>query len=342
MRIVFVHFGKTLPKFLFLNISRTLKQFPEHEVVLITNPECRIRNNLKVKLFLHEINDDTRELLEIMNHPRSFRNNFWFNTVLRFFAIEALQKFQEQETLHVESDVILSRDFPFKHLVTLEKSMAFPLVSRERGIASIVYFKDLNVVSKFNKFISSLINSDPSTTDMIILRKFYEVNPQYVQILPTLPIAEIDSFSIIEPDIQILLNNAYETFQGVFDGADLGIYLAGIDPRNNRGRRILRRKIPNNYVQIENLNFVFDQERQFINLLSQKDNFQNPVYNLHIHSKDVRFFNNSCNKMLKKRIKCSNLETGTEFIFTVFINAALTSLIRRFLRVFPRRVSDHV
>ena len=342
MRIVFVHFGKTLPKFLFLNISRTLKQFPQHEVVLITNPECRIRNNLKVKLFLYEINDDIRKLSEIMKHPRNFRNNFWFNTVLRFFAIEALQKYQELETIHVESDVILSRDFPFNHFVNLEKSMAFPLVSRERGIASIVYFKDLNVVTRFNKFISSSIHSDPSTTDMIILRKFYEVNPQYVQILPTLPIAKIDSFSIVEPEIQILFNNAYEIFQGVFDGADLGIYLAGIDPRNNRGRRLLRHKIPNNYVQIENLNFVFDEQRQFISLLSQKDDFQNPIFNLHIHSKDIRYFNNSCNKMIKKRIKFSNLEADTEFIFTVFINAALKSLIRRFLTVFPRRVSGYV
>jgi len=342
MRIVFVHFGKTLPKFLFLNISRTLKQFPQHEVVLITNPECRIRYKLKVKLFLYEINDDTRELLEIMNHPRNFRNNFWFNTVLRFFAIEALQKYQEQEIIHVESDVILSRDFPFKHFVNFEKSMAFPLVSRERGIASIVYFKDLNVVSRFNNFIASSIHSDPSTTDMIILRKFYEINPEDVQILPTLPIAKIDSFSIIEPEIQILFNNAYEMFQGVFDGADSGIYLAGIDPRNNRGRRIIRHKIPNNYVQIENLNFVFDEERQFISLLFQKDDSQIPIYNLHIHSKDVRYFNDRFNKLINRRIKFCNLEADTEFVFTVFINAALKSLIRRFLVVFPWRVSGYV
>ena len=342
MRIVFVHFGKTLPKFLFLNVTRTIKQFPQHEVVLITNPECRIRNNLKVKLFLYEIDDDARKLLEIMKHPRNFRNNFWFNTVLRFFAIEALQKYQEQETIHVESDVILSRDFPFKHFVNLEKSMAFPLVSRERGIASIVYFKDLNVVSKFNNFISSSIHSDPSTTDMIILRKFYEINPQDVQILPTLPIVKKDSFSIIEPEIQILFNNAYEIFQGVFDGADSGIYLAGIDPRNNRGRRIIRHKIPNNYVQIENLNFVFNEERQFISLLFQKEDFQIPIFNLHIHSKDVRYFDIRFNKLIKKRIKFCNLDADTEFIFTVFINAALKSLIRRFLVVFPKRASGYV
>lgn len=342
MRIVFVHFGKTLPKFLFLNISRTIKQFPQHEVVLITNPECRTRNNLKVKLFLYEIDEDARKLLEIMKHPRNFRNNFWFNTVLRFFAIEALQKYQEQETIHVESDVILSKDFPFKHFVNLEKSMAFPLVSRERGIASIVYFKDLNVVSKFNNFISSSIHSDPSTTDMIILRKFYEINPQDVQILPTLPIVKKDSFSIIEPEIQILFNNAFEIFQGVFDGADSGIYLAGIDPRNNRGRRIIRHKIPNNYVQIENLNFVFNEERQFISLLFQKEDFQIPIFNLHIHSKDVRYFDIRFNKLIKKRIKFCNLDADTEFIFTVFINAALKSLIRRFLVVFPKRVSGYV
>jgi hypothetical protein len=177
---------------------------------------------------------------------------------------------------------------------------------------------------------------------MIILRKFYEVNPQYVQILPTLPIAKIDSFSIIEPEIQILFNTAYEMFQGVFDGADSGIYLAGIDPRNNRGRRIIRHKIPNNYVQIENLNFVFDEERQFVSLLSQKDDPQIPIYNLHIHSKDVRYFNDRFNKLINRRIKFCNLEADTEFVFTVFINAALKSLIRRFLLVFPWRVSGYV
>lgn len=341
MRIVFVHFGKTIPKFLSLNISRTMNLFPEHKVVLITNPECRITNKLSCELFLYKASNKIRKLHEITSHPKEFRDNFWFNTILRFFAIEELQKYQEEETLHVESDVILSKDFPLLQFTILQKSIAFPLVSRDRGIASIMYVRNLSIASRFTNFITNSIYSDPSTTDMIILRKFYELSPEEVQILPTLSAEKMDSFLNIEPDIQIVFRNAQNLFRGVFDGADYGIYFAGIDPRNNRGRRIIRHKIPNNYIQIENLNFFFNEERNFLNFNVNQDKLQIPIYNLHIHSKDPRYFNNKFNKLIRKRIKFYKLEPYSEFIFKIYINAIFKSILRRLKVWIPKRKSIH-
>lgn len=226
------------------------------------------------------------KIIALSQHNTRFRENFWLKTVLRFFALEEfLKETETKEILHIEADVWISKDFPVDKISEISTSLAYPLKSKDQGIASTVYIPNLSILQCLNSFIIESFQSDAFSTDVSILGDFHRVFPQYFYNLPTsLPRDDFHLGDLSRKERNILSEN-YEAFGGLFDASSLGIYYTGIDPRNNWGWRDLFVSLDHK-IDFKNSKLL---TKDSVPYLKYKE-IAVPIYSLHIHSKDKRFF----------------------------------------------------
>lgn len=327
MKLVFVHFGSKIPKHLLLNMDRTSKLFPKYEIILLTDQ----LKNLPVGNFVVK-NNISQEDFDIvknnLNHPIEFRNGFWFTTFVRLKAIAYLAEELGESILHIESDVILSPDFPMNEFIDLQTVVAFPLVSPGQAVASIFYIGDSEVAREFSEFLDTEIFRNPQTSDMRALDAFRLHSPTAVDILPTGP----DLASVYQQTFPRNLLKAtgvqLDRFRGIFDAIDIGFYLFGQDPRNTKGFRELRSIDSSSYLKIKSLNFKYNPERKFIDVVI--DSLHLPVYSLHVHSKDLRIFKlRKFQKIALRRVKYQSSPETREFIPSVFLGLLVKFIAKK-------------
>jgi len=330
MKIIFVHFGSKIPKYLELNIANCISMFTDYDVVLLTDHPNLIPPIDRLSIFQYQYDQKWLTVESGLKHSKVFRSNFWFLTIARFLALEQYLSVNPGEIIHIESDVILSRDFPFKKFSNLKSDIAFPLVSKNRGVASTLYIRNLRAANKIVNATIKSIKENPLTTDMEILRNLYDNDPNTVY---PLPMGLTPNHFFKESITKVLVTSneaAFDHFEGIFDGVSMGIFISGIDPRNNRGWRTLRHEVEENYLNVRKIQFEFSKSRNFINLVIPNASIIIPIYSLHIHSKDIRFFSkNNLEYVLQLRISDIKLPVGREFLPTVFINSVFRSLRRR-------------
>lgn len=229
------------------------------------------------------------EIVDLSSHNSKFRDNFWLKSVLRFFALEEyMSQHPAESILHIEGDVWISQSFPFAILEELVTGIAYPLKTMNQGIASTVYIADLNSLKVLNDFVTQSFRDDALSTDVSVLGNFHHVFPEHFTNLPTaLP---VDSFLLepSSPGTSDKLSENFETFRGLFDASSLGIYYTGIDPRNNWGVRELFVSLDHK-IDFSKCRLVLTNFLPFIDFHDSSY----PVYSLHIHSKDLRFFDYS-------------------------------------------------
>ncbi len=157
---------------------------------------------------------DFLEYSKRLNEFAQFREGFWINTTLRFLYIQNfIEIFHQKQVFHIENDVMLYTDLRVikKSLPTSEK-MFLLKDSSFRVIPSIVYFPDKNAISKLTEFILEHYKSrDEFKNDMQLLAHFSAINSSDV--------AFFNDENINNGDL-------------IFDGAAIGQFLGGVDPRN--------------------------------------------------------------------------------------------------------------
>jgi hypothetical protein len=283
--IVFVHLNSPVPRYLKLNIAATIKKLPGARIVLIHNSEKNLQVHPALELFHYKNNQDSISIKDSLSHPRDFRHNFWFSAILRFDALRQYLTVHSGPILHLESDVIVSPDFPISKFNCGEIQIAYPVVAINRGVASTLYIRDLKVSERLVELSIQLCEKNSTTTDMEILAEFYDLYPEQTSPLAFGPIEASAFQENFNPQST---RSTYEIFQGVFDGNDMGVFLFGTDPRNSRGVSYLKRAIPGNFAKIEKWKFKYDPKRRFINL--QYKNELIPVFSLHATSKQPLLF----------------------------------------------------
>ena len=294
--VVFVHLNSPVPKYLKLNIAATIKKLPGTRIVLIHNSKKDLHIDPALELFHYRNNQDSVSIMDSLSHPRDFRHNFWFSAILRFDALRQYLAIHSGPILHLESDIIISPDFPISKFNYGEIQIAYPVVATNRGVASTLYIRDLIVSERLVALSIQLCEKNSTTTDMEILAKFYDLYPKQTFPLafgPNEASAFQDSFNMQST------RSTYERFQGVFDGNDMGVFLFGTDPRNSKGVSYLKRAIPGNFAKIEKWEFKYDDKRRFINL--QYNNELIPVFSLHATSKQTLLFNTYSQNIMVKR-----------------------------------------
>ena len=320
-----------------MNISRCVELFPLNQIVLITDQNCQVKELKNLELYRYTESVAWHVLNKSLSHPKEFRQNFWFTSVARFLAIESYMKENPEELIHVESDVILAGDFPFASFSKLKCDLAFPLVSPSQGIASVLYLNSYLAAQKLARFSLEQVRKDSRTTDMIILRNFCDEFPKLVRVLPIGPITANCYRNFIEDDLLLQMSSSLEILGGIIDGADLGYYIYGIDPRNSRGVKILRKGIETNYLDVSKTDLMYSQSRNFLNVWDARTKTLIPVFSLHIHSKNSKLFHISRSlNSLESGIKDYSKSESFEFVPSIFLFALFVALKRRLVLGYKR------
>lgn len=283
--MVLIHLNTSIPRYLRRNILRLQYIFPTHEIVLLSNITQPMLNNVDFRLLNEPL--DSQTIKNNISHPKEFRANFWHSSIARFAYLRDYQNEINEPLLHIESDVILAKDFPVKEIFENE-SLAYPILSKFRGVGSIFFSDSKESLAHFTEFLASDSLLDNELTDMTALRKYFDLFPERVEILPAGP----GLTSVYEPEI---LSDIYEKvitglqkYSGIMDGSDIGMYLFGTDPRNRLGKTLLRNEVPTTYTFMSEMEFRYNPERDFLD--AKSDGKWVPIYNLHMTCKDTKLF----------------------------------------------------
>ena len=208
---------------------------------------------------------------------KSFRNGFWYLTSLRFFYIyEFMKRYNVSNIIHLENDVPIyyNCDELTSHIDP--NFMYIPFDTYRRNIASIIYIPNKEI------YKTILDNYDFNKNDM---ENFCFIK-QKTGLIKNFPIF-IKSDKLTEEQKYVSENS--DIFPFIFDAAAIGQYLGGVDPRNTPGdtRGFINETCVikyNNYnIWFEDVNGI---KKPFIQIGDKKV----PIFNLHIHSKNLKEF----------------------------------------------------
>ena len=251
------------------NINQLLKLDFDIHVIL----DRKFFNNLKeygqsIKLI------DTSSIFtnfdEKSKIDKRFRNGFWSNSSKRLFLVYEYMKMNKlKNVIHLENDVLLYSKMKYN----FDEKIYITMDSDNRCIPGIIY------IPNYNLFTNLIENYDFTKNDMINLAKFYTNNKDIVK-----------TFPIIDDSIEKnIYNENYQCFKSIFDGAAIGQYLGGVDPRN----------IPGDTTGFINETCVIKYNKYKFKWVKKEDNYfpfieinNNMILinNLHIHSKNLAQF----------------------------------------------------
>lgn len=329
MKIVFAHFNSKIPKYLLLNLKRTILLFPLHEVYLITDQDVGKIKIKNLSVSKYNVSENWNYLEELIQHPKFFRNNFWFTSLARLIAIAEFVKNHNEEILHIESDVIISSDFPFQVFSKLNVDFSFPVVNSDQAIASCLYIGNSRAADELIRISLESAAENNLTTDMYVLKRLAESKITKFQLLPS-SISSREALDNANEQFLLEIKEALSIYSGIFDGSDIGLYLFGEDPRNNRGLSKLRYRKYINYLNVRKLFIISGFNREFPYVSDLENNVQIPIYSLHIHSKNPNLFKvNRIRKIISKSVKASVKEPKNIFSPMIFIRAVKNSIFRR-------------
>lgn len=320
--MVLIHLNTRIPRYLRRNISRLQYIFPTHEIVLLSNIKQPRLNNVVFRILKEPL--DSQMIKNNISHPKDFRANFWHSSIARFAYLRDYQNEINEPLIHIESDVILAEDFPVKEILE-NQTLAYPILSEFRGVASIFFSDSKESLAHFTEFLASDSLLDNELTDMTALRKYFDLFPERVEILPAGP----GLTSVYEPEI---LSDIYEKlitglqkYSGIMDGSDIGMYLFGTDPRNRLGKTLLRSEVPATYTLMSEMEFRYNPERDFLDVKSNGKWL--PIYNLHMTCKDIKLFSRRNLKKIFSRYL--RYDSPTElFLPKVYLRMGMNKILR--------------
>lgn len=303
LRVVFVQLGSEKVPHLWLNIERVLEQFPDVEINLVVDSQVKVPINTSnsIKTFLYTPKIQEQVLLNGIFKSSSFRNGFWKYTFERLLALTEFHiQNSEGSILHIESDLLLMPNFPFKSFEQID-TLAWMKVDEQRDTAALLYSPNKEESTWLSKTIICILESGESVTDMTILRQIADSNPHKVIGLPTFTNG-MESFR--NENAREILDIPKNTFPklGIFDPAAIGMWLTGIDPRNNYGttiyfdtQGILR---GGTYLDPSKFRYQFTENE----LLGVFGTNRIPIWCLHVHSKNLDLFSEAWKTKLQDLI----------------------------------------
>ena len=323
---VFVHLNSRPPLYLILNIQSIRRKFPDRKVVLIHNQS---KFNLRLKglvKYQYSGSDELNRMNYLLKHPKEFRGNFWFTSIARFDALREYIQNTGESVVHIESDVIISNDFPIEKFERLNSKVAYPVVAQNRGVASTLYLKDLDAARLLVTFSTRSVSTNGNTSDMEILASLATEHEREVFQLAFAPPEDFFFHNNANNNLEYL-KRSIEHFNGIFDGNDIGVYLFGSDPRNKRGYSLLRAEIPNNFAAIKRWRFLYDASRNFPSM--QVDENPLAIYSVHATCKQIFLFWHVTREMVMRRQIRRQLKPPTYIFYPrIFTEMAIARLLR--------------
>lgn len=345
MEIVLVYLGKKkLPGYVVENIKYLKRTFPKNIITLISDNSQNLAKAKDVGANIFYCTDfysvAPKEYLQKAPDLK-FRGGYWFLTFARFFALnEYCEKFNRSNILHLESDVLLMKNFPFDKFSRIN-GLGFPLVNQGYAAASVLFIKNHSAISTLCEFTKERIFTNPDLTDMYILGSRDLAERVDVTYLPT-AFGGAKHFQnwVNQIDRESLCKDIFE-FGGIFDGISWGQYFAGEDPRNHYGIRKLYRNQTAHSIAIDSFKTFFLNHELYVS--SESESYK--IYSLHIHSKDKRLFTSKNNyAFLKNRVIKSEKGEQSEIVWVTafkFFPLRVKNVSKKLLRsVFKKKIEQ--
>jgi hypothetical protein len=289
--VTFVYIGKRLPKYAEKSLG-IAREFSGQKVQVVGNNAIHkeVKDNSVAFVAIEDFYSSTDFIAasKFLSGDSHFRNGLWFRSLERFFVLEQYMHYRNlNKFFHAELDQVLFRtDILEAKLSDLSYSgLYLPFHAPDAAVASVVFCNSKSVLKSFLDFTCS---GSIFLNEMQLLSAWAKVNPQLVFELPT-PASEINERreSLI-PNARLL--SISET-GGLVDAAQLGQWVAGIDPRNVP----IYKKPTNKFIgakntfalsqnQLSQISCKFNVNSRLLTLLL-KDKSIATMFNLHLHSK---------------------------------------------------------
>ena len=325
LKVVLVHLGDAPAEHLWENLRSLLFRFHNIDFVLVSDRQhSEAPESPRLTFFQYYRDHETRLILEGLVHDSKFRSGFWSLTLERFFALEKYHAcYPNAKIIHIESDILLLPDFPFEAFENFTK-LAWQRVDDTRDIASILVLPSYDETQWFAREMRKLLSPSNVLTDMTLLNSLRAANPNRITILPSFS-PELDTEILWNGEFNQLLplqlSTGLEFFNGIFDPAAFGMWLAGSDPRNYYGRQILFDTAEiikgGTYVNPARFKYILGKPGQ---LYCKSNSAQIRIWSLHVHSKDLQLLGRDWEERLTQLVELSALEqVMSEFKFKTLV-----------------------
>ena len=275
MNVILVSTG-VFQDYIIYNIKQLL--YFQYNIIIITekhyfNKLNEFENNENIKLV--DSNELHTDFDANSNLDKSFRDGFWHNCSKRLFLVYTCMKNLNLENcIHLENDVLLYYDFSnYK----FDNKVYLTLDSNSRCIPGFIYIPNYNLITKL------INNYNYSKNDMENMNLFYHNNKDSCITLPIIKYNK--NYDKID-----IYNENYEKFKGIFDGAAIGQYLGGVDTRNIVGDTtgFINETCVVKYNHYQFTWIKNEDGYTFPYIIIDDESI--PIYNLHIHSKNLKQF----------------------------------------------------
>lgn len=327
IEIVFVEFGRVV-KHLSWNIRRLNKLFPNVPVTLLTDRTNEYKSLQDFCKILHWNTSNIEELRELALFKET-GDSFWLHTTSRLFAFCDYHAWTDsQALLHVESDVLLSSDFPFEKFLEVDR-LLWGQYNGFRDVAALIFSPAREKSELLKLSMSTEIRKNKNHTDMTLLSAVAKGLGREHAYLPSFDSTSsflINANSGIS-DTEVQLNlQMYPFFEGIFDHQALGMWIDGIDPIHTFGFRKsnFKKIVTSGESYVDSTRVQYCLTKPF-RLTISKEGRDVKLYSLHMHSKSKTWFRldnlHTLTRLLTRVNKgTSNRRLDTKVLFGLFVS----------------------
>jgi hypothetical protein len=273
MKIIYVCIGN-FQEYIIDSITNT-KKVGNNDIVVLTEQKFFKKFDSVPYVALVDVSElDDHGFNQSSRLDRGFRNGFWYLCSLRLIYVSSYMiKYNVENAMHIENDVII-----YHNADTIDK---FPrdrvccvFDCYNRVIPSVIFiptgqmFK--NLTNKFSKTLNDMENLAKFDTTLVERLPIYTINKD-------------------SPECEMVTCN-YAKYSIIFDGAAIGQFLGGVDPRNRSGdttgfinETCIIKYNTDKFVWIRDTSGL---NKPFINI----NGLDVPIFNLHIHCKNLAKF----------------------------------------------------
>lgn len=262
------------------------RRFGNNNIAVLTDEKFKDKFDLDCNVVTVESLVPEYSLLT-KNLQRTFRNGFQQLTSLRFRILyEYMIQHNKKHILHLENDVMIFHDFANFQFHTDKILITMDAINR--SVPGIMYFPNGDMAKTCYE------NFDHSKSDMFNWAYCFHHIRNLVDTLPIYVPKTKNWDSAADKWDYKLVSNQYDFYNGIFDAAAIGQYLGGIDPRNNETND------PSLKAGFVSQDCIIDYSKHKIvwepTSVDYKapflvvDDTNVPIFNIHVHCKDLRQF----------------------------------------------------
>jgi hypothetical protein len=265
--------SRSLPAYVVKNLNRTQELFPDANIIFVSDAEIPASLKSEIVVIRPQFLNWPKDRIAL-NRDKRFWSGWWQKTFDRLLFIRPVHAlYPDRPIVQVEADVILFPSFLSSGILNIEK-IAYPRYSSSLGIASVLYSPNFEMSLKLEQGLLNELKTNPSTSDMTALG--------------ALASALGDSFQELyefEEGTNARAAQPKELSLSGFDGASHGEWICGRDPRAHWGIGMRLQRTP--ISETRTMPKYSLEENQLYALV---EGVSHKVHNLHVHSKELVFF----------------------------------------------------